>query len=104
VLDLVVGEDENSADHRYALICRHCRAHNGLAPPGERANEVGYLCGRCGGWNGPEPNKQRQKPDTEESKESGTQGGAMEKKSADNVEANNSEIKFREGQGDQPQE
>ena len=59
VLDLVVGEDENAADHRYALICRHCRTHNGLAPPGERGDEVGYLCGRCGGWNGPDP---KQKP------------------------------------------
>jgi endoplasmic reticulum junction formation protein lunapark len=61
VLDLLVGEDENAADRRYALICRHCRAHNGLAPPGERAEEVGYLCGRCGGWNGPEPNTQNHK-------------------------------------------
>jgi len=60
VLDLLVGEDENAADHRYALICRHCRAHNGLAPPGERGDSVGYLCGRCGGWNGPEPNLQKQ--------------------------------------------
>jgi endoplasmic reticulum junction formation protein lunapark len=61
VLDLLVGEDENAADKRYALICRHCRAHNGLAPPGERAEEVGYLCGRCSGWNGPEPNSQNNK-------------------------------------------
>jgi endoplasmic reticulum junction formation protein lunapark len=53
VLDLLVGEDENSPEQRYALICRHCRAHNGLAPPGETGNELGYLCGRCGGWNGP---------------------------------------------------
>ena len=60
VLDLLVGEDENAADHRYALICRHCRAHNGLAPPGERGEDVGYLCGRCGGWNGPDPNKKDQ--------------------------------------------
>jgi endoplasmic reticulum junction formation protein lunapark len=59
LLDLIVGEDENAPDHRYALICRHCRAHNGLAPPGERGDDVGYLCGRCGGWNGPEPNKQQ---------------------------------------------
>ena len=68
VLDLLVGEDENAADHRYALICRHCRAHNGLAPPGERGDDVGYLCGRCGEWNGPDPNKKEQnKPKDEES-------------------------------------
>ena len=60
VLDLLVGEDENAADHRYALICRHCRAHNGLAPPGERGEDVGYLCGRCGGWNGPDPNRKEE--------------------------------------------
>ena len=59
ILDLLVGEDENAADHRYALICRYCRTHNGLAPPGEKGEDVGYLCGRCGGWNGPEPNKQQ---------------------------------------------
>jgi hypothetical protein len=68
VLDLLVGEDENAADHRYALICRHCRAHNGLAPPGERGDEVGYLCGRCGGWNGPEPNKGKEKSQGKEGK------------------------------------
>ena len=66
VLDLLVGEDENAADHRYALICRHCRAHNGLAPPGERGEDVGYLCGRCGGWNGPDPNKKEQSKSKDE--------------------------------------
>jgi hypothetical protein len=66
VLDLLVGEDENAADHRYALICRHCRSHNGLAPPGERGDDVGYLCGRCGGWNGPDPNKAKEKPHAKE--------------------------------------
>src|SRR5579859_203922 len=69
VLDLLVGEDENAADHRYALICRHCRAHNGLAPPGERGDQVGYLCGRCGGWNGPDPNKPKSTTPAPEEKE-----------------------------------
>jgi endoplasmic reticulum junction formation protein lunapark len=80
VLDLLVGEDENAADRRYALICRHCRAHNGLAPPGERAEEVGYLCGRCGGWNGPEPNTQSHKTQTakEQKAESNTEEEAVE--------------------------
>lgn len=59
VLDLLVGVDENSPEQRYALICRYCRAHNGLAPPGEQPQNVGYLCGRCGGWNGPDPNKKK---------------------------------------------
>lgn len=60
VLDLLVGADENAPEQRYALICRHCRAHNGLAPPGEQPQDVGYLCGRCGGWNGPDPNKPKE--------------------------------------------
>jgi len=54
LLDLLVGEDETSPEHRYALICSRCRTHNGLAPPGETALQVGYICARCGQWNGPE--------------------------------------------------
>jgi endoplasmic reticulum junction formation protein lunapark len=53
LLDLLVGEDETAPEHRYALICVRCRMHNGLAPPGEMPGEVGYLCARCGQWNGP---------------------------------------------------
>jgi endoplasmic reticulum junction formation protein lunapark len=70
ILDLLVGVDENAPEQRYALICRHCRAHNGLAPPGEQPQDVGYLCGRCGRWNGPDLNKDKDKG--EESKEKGT--------------------------------
>jgi len=72
VLDLLAGEDENAPQNRYALICRHCKTHNGLAPPGERPESVGYLCGRCGGWNGPDPAekaKQKDKALREEQKE-----------------------------------
>jgi endoplasmic reticulum junction formation protein lunapark len=106
VLDLLVGEDENAADHRYALICRHCRAHNGLAPPGERGDEVGYLCGRCGGWNGPDP---KQKPPNKEDKIT-EESEDKEKQSVERSgHSNNSdgEIKVRNGQediGEKPQE
>jgi len=79
LLDLLVGEDENSPDHRYALICRHCRAHNGLAPPGETGEDVGYLCGRCGGWNGPDPSKKgkvsQSKGSTKQPEEGVEEGG-----------------------------
>ena len=69
ILDLLAGEDENAPQNRYALICRHCKTHNGLAPPGERPESIGYLCGRCGGWNGPDPmekTKQKEKAVREE--------------------------------------
>jgi hypothetical protein len=83
VLDLIVGEDENAADHRYALICRHCRAHNGLAPPGERGEDVGYLCGRCGGWNGPEPNKPKKNSKSNEEKDNAEKVAKVEDKVAE---------------------
>jgi endoplasmic reticulum junction formation protein lunapark len=67
LLDLLAGEDENSPDRRYALICRRCKAHNGLAPPGETNEDVGYLCGRCGTWNGPGLNDKGKEPPTNES-------------------------------------
>jgi hypothetical protein len=79
LLDLLVGEDENSADHRYALICRHCKAHNGLAPPGERPGDVGYLCGRCGGWNGPDPKKRGDESHTLPSPQQPVQGNTDER-------------------------
>ncbi|KAK9461205.1 uncharacterized protein V1516DRAFT_691187 [Lipomyces oligophaga] len=50
-IDLVLGEDELSARNRYALICRSCFAHNGLAPPGSEPDEVKYICPRCGAVN-----------------------------------------------------
>jgi len=83
VLDLLVGADENAPEQRYALICRHCRAHNGLAPPGEQPQDVGYLCGRCGGWNGPDPNKAKDdkgkepEVDVEENKGKGFNEGTI---------------------------
>ena len=103
VLDLLVGEDENAADHRYALICRHCRAHNGLAPPGERGEEVGYLCGRCGGWNGPEPNKQKSQTTKTEQREKHDNAD----KESVRMAGRDNEIKDTDGQGEigeKPQE
>lgn len=62
VLDLLVGEDENAAQNRNALICSKCNNHNGLAPFGKNASEIRYKCPVCGEWNG-------EKPALEEAKE-----------------------------------
>jgi hypothetical protein len=106
VLDLLVGEDENAADHRYALICRHCRAHNGLAPPGERGEDVGYLCGRCGGWNGPEPNKKGQNSSTQSKDDKSDQGlEEIVAKSVEKSRNNGAETQEVKGEsGEKPQE
>ncbi|VEU22621.1 DEKNAAC103348 [Brettanomyces naardenensis] len=52
IMNLVLGEDEMGPDRRYALICGRCLQHNGLAPPGERPENVKYICPRCGFVNG----------------------------------------------------
>lgn len=53
LLDVIVGEDENRLQNRYALICNKCHMHNGLAPPGEKnVHAVKYICPRCGHLNG----------------------------------------------------
>lgn len=52
ILDLLVGEDEQSAKNRQALICANCHTHNGLAQYGELAQNVVYICPRCGFRNG----------------------------------------------------
>jgi uncharacterized membrane protein (DUF485 family) len=46
------GGDILSPDKRYALICRVCHNHNGLAPPGVLPGAVRYLCPRCQQPNG----------------------------------------------------
>lgn len=54
LLDLFVGSDNSeSVEQRYALICSHCFAHNGLAPPHcEDPLLVKYQCWKCGAMNG----------------------------------------------------
>jgi hypothetical protein len=52
LLDLLIGENENSPNSRMALICKQCRNHNGLASYGELASNVVYICPRCGFLNG----------------------------------------------------
>lgn len=69
ILDLIVGEDEYSSRQRYALICRNCKAHNGLAQPGEVPEDVVYICPHCGTLNG-HP-KEKTQHDKEFEKESG---------------------------------
>lgn len=55
ILDVIMGEDETSPRNRYALICRACGVHNGLAPPGQEPRGVTYMCPHCGQWNPEEP-------------------------------------------------
>jgi len=47
ILDVIIGVNENSPAFRYALICPHCHAHNGLAPYGKLAEETSYFCRVC---------------------------------------------------------
>lgn len=51
MIDALLGDDEMSPDHRYALICEQCHQHNGLAPPGQLPTKVAYICPRCGKQN-----------------------------------------------------
>lgn len=53
IMDLILGENEQSPTQRYALICNKCHVHNGLAPFGKTADEVTYICPVCGTRNGP---------------------------------------------------
>ncbi|CUM46958.1 uncharacterized protein AC631_02926 [Debaryomyces fabryi] len=54
ILDFIVGSDNNEAtENRYALICKQCLTHNGLAPPGStNPFKVSYICPNCGFLNG----------------------------------------------------
>ena len=52
LLDVILGENEESPDLRYALICSSCHQHNGLAPYGQVPEQVKYICPRCGQVNG----------------------------------------------------
>jgi len=54
ILDVMLGEDENLAKNRLALLCQNCRLINGQAPPGVKTlEELGrWKCQSCGAWNG----------------------------------------------------
>ncbi|KAF2673975.1 hypothetical protein BT63DRAFT_172506 [Microthyrium microscopicum] len=56
ILDALLGEDETQARNRLALVCKHCKVVNGLAPPGVKTPEqLGkWRCSSCSGWNGEE--------------------------------------------------
>ena len=53
-MDILIGSDNSeSVENRYALICFHCFAHNGLAPPHtEDPADVKFQCWKCGAMNG----------------------------------------------------
>ncbi|ORX93297.1 hypothetical protein K493DRAFT_408460 [Basidiobolus meristosporus CBS 931.73] len=44
IIDVIVGEE--GPNSKYALICKNCFAHNGLALPSE-INEIQYHCPKC---------------------------------------------------------
>ncbi|EMR09834.1 hypothetical protein PNEG_02015 [Pneumocystis murina B123] len=52
ILNFIIGPDETSPENRYALICKKCGTHNGLAPYGEKWESIKYICMNCGIWNG----------------------------------------------------
>ncbi|KGQ88028.1 hypothetical protein MEO_02833 [Candida albicans P94015] len=54
LLDILIGSDNSeSVENRYALICFHCFAHNGLAPPHtEDPADAKFQCWKCGAMNG----------------------------------------------------
>lgn len=56
ILEGLVGDDEQSPNNRYALICPKCYAHNGLCRYGEDPQYVIYICPHCGHKNGKERN------------------------------------------------
>ncbi|KAJ2053731.1 hypothetical protein H4S04_000496 [Coemansia sp. S16] len=49
LVDQLVG-DTSGVDEKYALICRHCYAHNGLVLVDE-INDIQYTCPKCGKFN-----------------------------------------------------
>ncbi|GAO46189.1 hypothetical protein SAICODRAFT_69095 [Saitoella complicata NRRL Y-17804] len=56
LMTLLIGPDDPAEpSSRYALICRFCAAHNGLAMPGEDVRGLRWGCRMCGGLNGPAP-------------------------------------------------
>ncbi|KAJ2745471.1 hypothetical protein GGI20_002136 [Coemansia sp. BCRC 34301] len=49
LVDQLVG-DTSGVDEKYALVCRHCYAHNGLVLVDE-INDIQYTCPKCGKFN-----------------------------------------------------
>ncbi|KAJ1989976.1 hypothetical protein GGI25_003264 [Coemansia spiralis] len=49
LVDQLVG-DVGSEEDKYALICRHCYAHNGLVLE-EEIEDIQYTCPKCGHFN-----------------------------------------------------
>ncbi|QSL66118.1 hypothetical protein MERGE_000493 [Pneumocystis wakefieldiae] len=66
ILNFIIGPDETSPENRYALICKKCGIHNGLAPYGEKWESIKYICMNCGIWNG---NVKQDEKDTKNTKD-----------------------------------
>ncbi|ORY07089.1 hypothetical protein K493DRAFT_332877 [Basidiobolus meristosporus CBS 931.73] len=48
IIDVIVGEE--GPNTKYALICKNCFAHNGLALPNE-IDDIQYYCPKCNAFN-----------------------------------------------------
>ncbi|KAK9703475.1 hypothetical protein K7432_010706 [Basidiobolus ranarum] len=48
IVDVIVGEEEPNT--KFALICKNCFAHNGLALPNE-IDDIQYYCPKCNTFN-----------------------------------------------------
>ncbi|EGV61366.1 hypothetical protein CANTEDRAFT_98617 [Yamadazyma tenuis ATCC 10573] len=56
ILDILVGSEDESIENRYALICKKCFNHCGLAPPSTKdPATVTFVCPYCKFLNGDEP-------------------------------------------------
>ncbi|GMG20226.1 unnamed protein product [Ambrosiozyma monospora] len=86
-LKFMLGEDELSADARYALICCNCFQHNGLAPPNVLPQKVKYICPKCGFLNGNEEEEKKEKvPVVDGNEKSNSVAKISNKKSIDKPE------------------
>lgn len=55
IFDLLIGSEDDSIENRYALICRKCYGHCGLAPPNTKdPQSIKYICPFCKTLNGEE--------------------------------------------------
>lgn len=80
IMDIVLGENEQSPNNRYALICGRCHHHNGLATYGQVPEQVVYVCPFCGFLNGNKPDSSSSvEPELIADKETDNETGVSER-------------------------